>query len=318
MYERMGRIAIYTGGLGIAYIALERVQILKGSVPAFIVLWILLVLSEGVKGDDLRTLLVWVGITLAVALLPWGSTPLRGVATAATVGMGLIINAGRTGKGRLINGMGIALLLWGISILHELADVRDALLYAGAAFLGAHMIAEYAKSHKWGPRADASIIPIGLLGGFIGLYVDFNGRLMRGYPSLAFYGKWASLAGALVVAAVWAYSTIPEGHPEKAIKEGSLSKGIPSPREEVVREFILSGRKAGLISYIAHYGRDALSTRKDLERVLSKIDDYREARIPKLMPPWLKRAYARREVERRRKIVEEILEEIDLLVKGGQ
>ena len=316
MYERAGRVAIYSGGFGIAYFVIERVPPMKGAVPALIVLWLLLALSEVTERHGLQDIIRWTGVTLAVSLLPWKSYRLQGAAVVMTIGVAIVSNAKRTGIERIVRGVGVATFLWGMSTVPAMAGIKEVFLCAGMAVLGAYTVAEYAKSREWSPQADASIVPAGILGGLSGLYLDFGGELVKGHPSLAFYGRWLSLAGAVIVTAVWAYTIIPEEHPEEVItkREGM---GITSTwGEKAIKEFILTGRKAALISYIAYYGRDALPTKEELRRVLSKISEYREYRIPKLMPHWLKKRYAQKEVERRRKLVEEVLKEIDLLIKG--
>ncbi len=317
MYERLGRVAAYTGGLAIVYVAIEHVSILEGALRAFIVLWLLLVLSEMAGGHETGSILRWMGVILAVALLPWKSFRLQTAAVVAVIGAAVAGNAARTGVERLARGVGVAVLLLGVSTVPAVAAVKETFLYAGAAFLGAYTVAEYAKSRGWGPKADASIIPAGVLGGLAGLYLDFSVRLMSEYPSLAFYGRWLALTGATVVAAAWAYALIPEEHPVGITSGWNGSRITSTWGEEAVREFVLTGRKTDLVSYIAYYGRDALPTREELKRVLSRIEDYSETRIPKLMPRWLKRRYVLKEVERRKKLVEEVLGEIDLLLKGG-
>ncbi len=317
MYERLGRVTVYTGGLGVVYVIIEHVSILKGALRAFIVLWLLLVFSEMVGRHERGSALRWIGIILAVALLPWESFRLQTAAVMTAVGMAVADNATRTGAERLVRGLGVAVLLLGVSTVPAMTVVKETFLYAGAAFLVSYTVAEYAKSHEWGPKADASIIPAGVLGGLAGLYVDFSGRLMREYPSTAFYGRWLVLTCATIIVAAWAYSLIPGEHPEE-INSRWDGPGMTSTwGEEAIRKFVLTGRKTDLISYMAYYGRDALSTREELKRALSKIEDYRETDVPRVMPRWLKKRYALKEVERRKKLVEEVLGEIDLMLKEG-
>ncbi|WP_457743131.1 hypothetical protein [Thermococcus sp.] len=156
-----------------------------------------------------------------------------------------------------------------------------------------------------------SVLGFALLGGGVGAYISLRNYLLQVNPKLVLYSEWIALVVALVgaIGIVAGRGEDPEKYLEELLAE---RPGIRLPAneriEKAVREFLVKGRKAELLSYVAFYGSRTFGSREELLRLIEKLSEYEPKSSGVLTPIWLRRNILKGELERREKLVREIFE----------
>jgi small basic protein len=159
------------------------------------------------------------------------------------------------------------------------------------------------------PELTGSVLGFGILGALLGAYVSVRPLLAERYPEAVFYAEWLALVVAVAVAVgiVWKRTERPEEYLEDLLAETPSLRIPPEERvERIVREFLLTGRKAELLSYVAFYGSRTFGNREEFKRAIELLSEYEPKRPGPLTPFWLRRRILRNELERRKKLIEEL------------
>ncbi|NJE07173.1 hypothetical protein E3E31_01205 [Thermococcus sp. M39] len=76
---------------------------------------------------------------------------------------------------------------------------------------------------------------------------------------------------------------------------------------ELIDDFVVHKKKLPLLAYLSYYGSKVLSSPEELEKLIEPLAEYHETPRSSLTPGWLVKKYERIDMERRIKIVEEVI-----------
>ncbi|CUX77933.1 hypothetical protein CHITON_1154 [Thermococcus chitonophagus] len=93
--------------------------------------------------------------------------------------------------------------------------------------------------------------------------------------------------------------------------EKSFEDPMLKEAEDAVKEFIVKGDKAPIITYIAFYGAQAGLSRERIEEIIRPILNYRRREYSILTPKWWKVMMEKREVKRREELIKGILRRLE-------
>ncbi|WP_370456686.1 hypothetical protein [Thermococcus sp. MAR1] len=315
-----GRIAIYIGALTLIYALSTQMEELKALLMPAVVLALFLTAGDvvgAIKGENEAFALRLLGVTLAALFLPaeWNV-----LAAMIVLGAGTVIIAPKLeGHPRFVRGAGLLIGLYGVSRLPPLGAMGSVFSYAGLFLFLGYSIAELGERHPWTEPVERNLLGLGALGAILGLYTAVRGSLSESHPELVFYGEWLVLLLGVIVAGSMVYSYVNEKDPEAYLlsqwrkhKAKTVKKLGPELAEasKAVEDFVVRGKKAALVAFIAYYGARLFDDRKKFEALIGKIADYKGRQTSRLTPLWIRHAYEKRELERRIRIVEEVFEEL--------
>ncbi|AFK22105.1 hypothetical protein Py04_0503 [Pyrococcus sp. ST04] len=214
----------------------------------------------------------------------------------------------------LVRGAGIALVLYYLSaFLPQLSPM----LKLGATFtlVGYSLATLEAFNILGGEVFRQNAVGISLIGLLLGIYFI----TIPGIPPLVeFLIRISSLILALGFSAYVA-SQIPsqrkdiEGIPKEVKSElEELAKDEFIERaEDILKSFVLEGRKERIIAYIALNAAKAGIGEEALEEIIGPIVNYSKKRYSIFAPKWWINRMEKREVEKRKKIVDEVMRRLD-------
>ncbi|ASJ11311.1 hypothetical protein A3L12_03915 [Thermococcus sp. P6] len=319
-----GRTALYTGLLILLYVLSGVIGPLRVlMVPAGVLVLFLVGgdVAERARGRNAAFIVRTLGVSFSAILLPWEWS--FSVALIA-LGAGTAALAPRLrDHSRLIRGTGLVIAFYGISRLPPLGPAGSVFSYAGVFLFLGYAAAELGEGHPWAEPIERNLLGMGILGGILGLYATVRESLIESHPSMVFYGEWLALLLGVIVAGSMVHSYVGEKDPEgyllsqwKRHEAETMRKLGPEMREtrKAVEDFVVRGRKGPLLAFIAYYGSRLFDERRRFEALIGKIADYRAREVSRLTPLWIRRAYERRELERRAGIVEEVFGELRKLM----
>lgn len=319
-----GRIAIYIGALTLMYaLSTQRGELEALLMPAAVLALFLIAgdVAGAIKGENEAFALRLLGVTLSTLLMP----------TEWNIPAAMIVFGGGTaaiapkleGHSRFIRGAGLLIGLYGVSRLPPIGAMGSVFSYAGLFLFLGYAVAELGERYPWTEPIERNLLGLGALGAILGLYVAVRGSLSQSHPEIVFYGEWLVLLLGVIAAGSIVYSYVSEKDPEAYLlsqwrkhEAKTVKKLGPELSEamEAVEDFVVRGRKAALVAFIAYYGSRLFDDRKRFEALIGKIADYKTRQTSRLTPLWIRHAYERRELERRTKIVEEVFEELRTLM----
>ncbi len=319
-----GRIAIYIGALTLMYaLSTQRGELEALLMPAAVLALFLIAgdVAGAIKGENEAFALRLLGVTLSALLMP----------TEWNIPAAMIVFGGGTAAiapkleshSRFIRGAGLLIGLYGVSRLPPIGAMGSVFSYAGLFLFLGYAVAELGERYPWTEPIERNLLGLGALGAILGLYVAVRGSLSQSHPEIVFYGEWLVLLLGVIAAGSMVYSYVSEKDPEAYLlsqwrkhEAKTVKKLGPELSEamEAVEDFVVRGRKAALVAFIAYYGSRLFDDRKRFETLIGKIADYKARQTSRLTPLWIRHAYERRELERRAKIVEEVFEELRTLM----
>ncbi len=319
-----GRIAIYIGALTLIYAFSTQMEWLKALLMPAVIIALFLTAGDvagAIKGSNEAFALRLLGVTLAALFLP---TEWNVPAAMIVFGAGTSVMAPKLeSHPRFIRGAGLLIGLYGVSRLPPLGAIGSVFSYAGLFLFLGYSIAELGERYPWTEPVERNLLGLGALGAILGLYTAVRGSLSESHPEIVFYGEWLVLLLGVIAAGSMVYSYISEKDPEAYLlsqwrkhEAKTVKKLGPELAEasKAVEDFVVRGKKAALVAFIAYYGSRLFDDRKRFEALIGKIADYRGRQTSRLTPLWIRHAYERRELERRIRIVEEVFEELRTLM----
>lgn len=297
--------AVLYVGLMLTGVGLVRSGLLPGwlmsPVIALFLGFLVSLYFEGTKRSVIR------GLSLAIAFLLTGKLwSLGGV----LIGIGLVLRSVGLERGSVkVVGLGEGLVVAGVFPFLP-AELSPVPILAGAFLVLGYLLSERIEELK------GSVLGFALLGGGVGAYLSVRNYLLRVNPKLALYSEWIALVVALVgaIGIAAGRGEKPEEYLEELLAERPRMRLPADERiEKAVREFLVGGRKAELLSYVAFYGSRTFGSREELLRLIEKLSEYEPKRPGILTPLWLRRSILKKELERREKLVREIFDAL----KGG-
>ncbi|WP_297092979.1 hypothetical protein [Thermococcus sp.] len=319
-----GRIAIYIGALTLMYaLSTQRGELEALLMPTAVLALFLIAgdVAGAIKGENEAFALRLLGVTLSALLMP---TEWNIPAAMIVFGGGMAAIAPKLeGHSRFIRGAGLLIGLYGVSRLPPIGAMGSVFSYAGLFLFLGYAVAELGERYPWTEPIERNLLGLGALGAILGLYVAVRGSLSQSHPEVVFYGEWLVLLLGVIAAGSMVYSYVSEKDPEAYLlsqwrkhEAKTVKKLGPELSEamEAVEDFVVRGRKAALVAFIAYYGSRLFDDRKRFEALIGKIADYKARQTSRLTPLWIRHAYERRELERRTKIVEEVFEELRTLM----
>ena len=309
-----GRMILYAGIAMAAYVLSLELGTFPVFASALVLVAFLIVADLGGKTPG-RFLRVF-GISLSSALiLPenWSSL------WEAFLGTGLVLLApSLKNRAKLVRGLGLLMLLHGVSGLPPVGGYSRVFLYTGISLFVAYALSEL------GIRFfEENALGFGILGGLFGLYASMGGTLLETHPELVFYAEWLILFLGVLIAGNIVYSLVSRTDPEEYLlrlwEEGRPFDPELKAIERAVQEFVIRGRRGPLVAFLAYYGGRLFGTRAEFEELVSRVADYEPEKTSPLTPAWIRRRRERAELARRMRIVEEVLDELEkLLGRGGE
>ncbi|MBP1911805.1 hypothetical protein [Thermococcus stetteri] len=76
---------------------------------------------------------------------------------------------------------------------------------------------------------------------------------------------------------------------------------------EIIHEFVIRRNKLPLLAYLSYYGSKVYGSPDELMRIIEPLVKYEDTSHSFLTPGWLVKKYERQDMERRIKVVEEII-----------
>ncbi|NJE04001.1 hypothetical protein E3E27_07660 [Thermococcus sp. MV11] len=311
----LGRVAVYLGILGLIYALSTRVGGLENLLRPALILTVFMMAGdtvEAARGEKAGLAVRIVGLALAVGTVPLALVILGG---------GTALIAPRLERfSRTARGAGLMVFLYGLSLLPPLEPIGSVFTYAGLFLLAGYLLAElHERGHSWAEPVERNLIGVGVLGGALGLYASFRGTLSESHPSLVFYGEWLALLLAVITAGSLVHAHVSGSDPEEYLisqwrrHESKTARKLGKELEnasKAIEDFVVRGRRGPLTAFLAYYGARVFEEREEFEELVARIADYEGRKTSPLTPPWIRRVIERRELERRARIVEEVLEEL--------
>lgn len=319
-----GRLALYIGSVTLIYAMSAQIEWLRALVTPALVLAASMFAADILEysGRKVESPLMRIaGAAAALTVLPAEIFPWKTQMAMVVIGTGTaLVGPSLKRNSRLVRGTGIFILFYGLSEINALQPVRSVFLCAGAFLFVGYAVAEFGhRGHLWAEMVERNLIGIGILGGILGLYTSVRGELSTSYPGLVFYGEWIALVLGVVVAGSMVYSVVSKSDPEKYLisqwrrhEAKTVERFGPemAKARKAVEDFVVRGKKGPLVTFIAYYGAQLFGDRGKVEELVSRIADYEEKKTSPLTPLWIRKAYERRELENRLKIVEEVFDEL--------
>jgi hypothetical protein len=270
-------------------------------------------LSGAVKG---------LGIAVAVYYLPLLSGMNYNLTTALAVfvvGVSIASLAGSLGEGPdlLVRGVGAGIAVTAPYFIPRLGGLGGSFLYLGVGIAALYILA-FVEKRFGGVFIERHLLGLVILLVIVFGYAAISPYLSGRFPRYAVLVQWGVVVASLFLATVMInshFSTrnfgaylVGEWRRHEA-EVAFLEDAEFRTAKKAVEDFVLNKRKAPLVSFIAFYGSSVMS-RSEMEELLRPVVDYEDTRITPFTPPWLVRKYARKDAERRRKIVESIFKEL--------
>lgn len=318
--ESIPTLAFYIVLGGLAYYIIPRIEILKDftiSISALIVFAILGEVAQIISGKRYAKYLALVfGIQFFVYYLPITLFP-KFELSLLSLGVGLALIAPKLPDflSFPVRGAGIAIVFYSLmELLPPLSEAfKIALLFAIPAYILASLEELKILGGDFFRRNILGFILVGLLLGIY--YIEIPGVT----EFISFIIKLSSLFLALAISAYIALS-LPSKKSKEEVIFGELEHEVEiltsgdellQKAEELVKEFVFRGDKLGILAYIALNAAKAGIKEDTLKEILRPIVEYERRRYSALAPRWWIRKMEKREIERRKKIIEEILRRID-------
>ena len=239
----------------------------------------------------------WLGTAFAFLLTgkAWG-------VGGAVIAVGeLLREEGSSEESLLKAGLGESLEIFGTAFFLPVQLVSVPIL------AGTFLLMAYALSLRW-EELRGSILAFPVIGGALGLYITARPYFLR-YEHWNLV-EWLALLIAVLFSAGVALNAVrsPEDYMRELLRE---SKRPPGEAEKAVEEFLVEGKRGKLLSYVAFYGSKVTSNRKELLELIEPLADYEPKTPGSLTPYWLRKLLLRREFERRKEIVEDIMRKLE-------
>ncbi len=274
-----GRIAIYIGALTLMYaLSTQRGELEALLMPAAVLALFLIAgdVAGAIKGENEAFALRLLGVTLSTLLMP----------TEWNIPAAMIVFGGGTAAiapkleshSRFIRGAGLLIGLYGVSRLPPIGAMGSVFSYAGLFLFLGYAVAELGERYPWTEPIERNLLGLGALGAILGLYVAVRGSLSQSHPEIVFYGEWLVLLLGVIAAGSMVYSYVSEKDPEAYLlsqwrkhEAKTVKKLGPELSEamEAVEDFVVRGRKAALVAFIAYYGSRLFDDNRDIRREIS-------------------------------------------------
>ncbi|ASJ07701.1 hypothetical protein A3L11_00010 [Thermococcus siculi] len=320
-----GRIGIYLGAVALIFAISSGIEPLAPlRIPSLILALFLTAgdIAEGTGRDVHARFLRVLGPAVAVFFLPVEGWNLA--LGTVLLGAGIAFMApSLESHAHITRGAGLFIAFYGLSRLPPLKGYGSVFSYAGTAFLIGYAVAGMAERHPWAEPVERNLLGIGLLGGVLGLYASVRGTLAESHPELVFYGEWLVLVLGVAIAGSIAYSYVAEKDPEdyllsqwKRHEAKTIERLGPEMGEarRAIEDFVVRGKKGPLLTFISYYGAGLFGDRERFGRIVSAIADYEGRRTSPLTPLWIRRRIERAELERRTRLVNDVLRELRSLM----
>ncbi|WP_297435184.1 hypothetical protein [Thermococcus sp.] len=270
-------------------------------------------LSGAVKG---------LGIAIAVYYLPVLSGINYNLSTALAifvVGVSIASLAGSLGGGLdlLVRGIGVGIAVTTPYFVPRLGGLGSSFLYLGTGIAALYILA-FVEKRFGGVFIERHLLGLILLVIIVFGYAALSPYLSNRFPRYAVLVQWGVVVASLFLATVMINSNFStRNFGAYLVGEWRRHEGEVTFLEDVefkdakkaVEDFVLNSQKAPLVSFIAFYGSSVMS-RSEMEELLRPVVDYEDTRVTPFTPLWLVKKYARKDAERRRKIVESVFKEL--------